>query len=183
MDSGPSWFLSFLHSHHQPIGRSEWPCIPNMYTSFYADMILLEATIIFHLVLSPHPPMAASLTFQEHKSDWGAPVLKTLQWLFTALKIKFRLVMANKFLHEFGLVYLWLHLLLLSSLIFLQALWPSLCFLMMQNSFLDQDICMCCSLCLESSFSDICMAVTFLSFRSHTNVTFLESPSLSSKSS
>ena len=180
--------FSFFHSHLQPIRRSEWPYIPNIFPTriilspIAADTTLLEATIIFHLVLFPHPPTPARVTFQEHKSDWRAPVLKTLRWLSTALKIKFRRVMANKFLHEVGPVYLWLHLLLHSSLIFLQAPWPSVCFLMMQNSFLDQDICICCSLCLESSFSDICMAVTFLSFWSHTNVTFLESPSPSSKS-
>lgn len=134
--------FSFVHSHLQPTGRSKWPYIWNIFqtcllASIAAETTLLEATIIFSLDLPSHPPTAASVTFQEHKSDWGAPVLKTLQWLSTALKIKFRLVMANKFLHEVGPVYLWLHLILLSSFIFLQALWPSLCFLMMQNSFLD----------------------------------------------
>lgn len=56
----------------------------------------------FSLRLSSCSPTAASVIFQEHKSDQGTPDFKTLQWLYIACKIKSRLAMSNKFLHEIG---------------------------------------------------------------------------------
>ena len=98
-------FLISLFPSTLTFSKSDWFYIQNIFQTcilpaMAADTTLLEAIIVFHL--SSFSPTVASVIFKEHKSDWEALTLKTLQRLSIAVKIKSRLVRTNKFLHEVG---------------------------------------------------------------------------------
>ena len=102
---GHSQFLSFL----QPPPSASWKVWvilgPKHSRHVYflpspQITTLLGTIIIFHF--SFLSPIAASVIFKAYKSDWEALILKTLQWLSISVKIRSRLVRANKFLHEVG---------------------------------------------------------------------------------
>lgn len=98
-------FLISLFPSSFKFSKSDWFYVQNIFQTcilpaMATDTTLLETLIIFHL--SSFFPTVASVRFKEHKSDWEALTLKTLQRLSIAVKIESRLVRANNFLHEVG---------------------------------------------------------------------------------